>query len=71
MKKMISEHVQQRVAEYGAAASGGSAIVSFTATSLPVVQFVAACVAILSGLLAGAWVAYKFYLALRGKKTPD
>ena len=56
---MLSK-IPPHAAEYGAVASGSSAIVSYTATNLPVVQYAAACVAIVSGALASAWVVYKF-----------
>lgn len=60
--------VPAHAAEYGAIASGSSAVVSYTATNLPVVQYVAACVAIVSGILAGAWVVFKFYMAFKMRK---
>jgi hypothetical protein len=40
--------------------SGGSALVSFFAETLPVVQWLAACVAIVSGLVGIAWVGYQY-----------
>lgn len=54
-----------------AVVSGGSATVSFFADTLPMVQWLAATVAIVSGVLGGSWVAYQFYCAWqahRGKK---
>jgi divalent metal cation (Fe/Co/Zn/Cd) transporter len=65
---MLSLKIPAHAAEYGATASISSAVVAFAAEALPVVQFAAACVAIVSGLAATAWVLYKFHLALKLKK---
>jgi hypothetical protein len=65
---MLSK-IPQHAAEYGAVASGSSAIVSYTATNLPVVQYVAGCIAIVSGALASAWVIFKFYGAYKAWKV--
>lgn len=41
--------IQQRAADAAAVVSGGSAITAWVATALPIVQLLAACVAIVAG----------------------
>ena len=43
-----------------AATSCGSAVVCFAAETLPVVQWIAGAVAIIAGVVAVLWTAYKF-----------
>jgi len=51
----------QHTAESLAVVSGSSALVSWFADAMPVLQGLAAIAAILSGFMAAAWVAFKFY----------
>lgn len=51
---------QRHLIEASATVSGGSAMVSWFADNLPVLQGLAAIVAIFAGLVAIAWTIYKF-----------
>lgn len=51
-----------------AAVSGGSATVSFFASTLPVVQWCAGAVAIVSGLLGASWAALKWWEWFKARK---
>lgn len=57
----ITQKVSQHTAESLAAVSTSSAFVAWFANTLPILQWLAALAAILSGLMAAAWVAFKFY----------
>jgi hypothetical protein len=53
-----------------AAASIGSAALSFFANTLPTVQWISAAVAIVSGLFAITWVGIQIHDRLRGRRRP-
>ena len=65
-----AEQAQARAADVAAAVSTVAVGWSWT-TANEIAQFVAACVAIASGVLAGAWHVHKFIQSRRNGAKPD
>lgn len=61
----LAHKITEHTAESLAVVSGSSAFVAWFAETLPILQWLAALAAILSGLMAAAWVAFKFYKVWR------
>lgn len=57
---MIVARAQQHVSESLAVISGSTAFISFFSQTLPIVQWLAALVAIAAGIVAILWTGYKF-----------
>lgn len=57
----VAQKLGQHTAESLATVSASSAFVAWFAETLPILQWLAALAAILSGLMAAAWVGFKFY----------
>lgn len=49
--------------------SGSTAFISFAAKTLPIVQWLAGVVAIVSGVLAAAWVVYQWQQRRKERRT--
>jgi hypothetical protein len=64
---MIVDVLDLKRAVAPAATSAGSTVVSFFAYSLPVVQWLSAVIAIVSGVLAIVWVVIQIRDRLRGR----
>lgn len=65
MIQELSQAVSKAVTP--AVISGGSAGISFFAETLPIVQWCAGAIAIVSGVLAAAWVVFQYLQTRKGK----
>lgn len=67
MSEDIHDHIHKAVAP--AAVSANTATISFFADTLPVLQWVGAVIAIISGVLGSSWAAYQFYYAWKARRV--